>query len=199
MGCNRWCSDKCGSRCITNLVRAPKCTRGDDARLCLWSGWLWKRRILRSAITPCVWSIVYTLSLGIQVNSLWTYKASFYYKFPVASSFNGSVTVALQSNGGDVYASASVAVNGSQTSWKQIKVSLKPTSSPTSTENSFTVTFNGTSAANQVIHFAMFSLFPPTYKGRENGLRIDLATVRVSCQLRLTCLLLMTKYRPCLT
>ena len=51
--------------------------------------------------------------------------------------------------------------------------------SPPSTANSFTVTFDGSSAAGQTISFAMFSLFPPTFKGRANGLRIDLATVRI--------------------
>ena len=36
---------------------------------------------------------------------------------------------------------------------------------------------NGTEAAGETIHLAMFSLFPPTYKGRENGMRIDIAEV----------------------
>ncbi|KAI9568675.1 glycoside hydrolase family 51 protein [Boletus coccyginus] len=102
---------------------------------------------------------------GIQVNSEWTYNASFYYKFPVASSFDGTATVALQSATGEVYTSASVPISGSQTTWKQVAVSLTPTSSPASTANNFTT-----------IAFSMFSLFPPTFKGRANGLRIDVAT-----------------------
>ncbi|KAN0086044.1 glycoside hydrolase family 51 protein [Tylopilus felleus] len=113
---------------------------------------------------------------GIQVNSEWTYSASFYYKFPAASSFDGSATVTLQSTMGEVYASASVPISGSQTAWKPVAVSLTPTSSPASTANIFTVTFDGSGAAGQTINFAMFSLFPPTFKNRANGLRIDVAT-----------------------
>ena len=36
---------------------------------------------------------------------------------------------------------------------------------------------DGAEAAGETIHFAMISLFPPTYKGRENGMRIDIAEV----------------------
>ena len=113
------------------------------------------------------------------MNCEWTYNATFYYKFPAASSFDGAATVTLQSATGEVYASASVPISGSQTAWKQVAVSLSPTSCPASTANNFTVTFDGTNAGGQVIDFAMFSLFPPTFKGRANGLRIDVATVRV--------------------
>ncbi|KIJ61497.1 glycoside hydrolase family 51 protein [Hydnomerulius pinastri MD-312] len=112
----------------------------------------------------------------IQVNSEWTYNASFYYKFPAASSFEGTFTVALQSAEGQVYASATIPASGSQTAWKQVAVPLKPTTSPTSTANNFTVTLNGAEAAGQTIDFAMFSLFPPTFKNRANGMRIDVAT-----------------------
>lgn len=113
------------------------------------------------------------------MKSEWTYEASFYYKFPVASSFDGVATVTLQSASSEVYASASVPISGTQTTWDQINVSLTPTSFPASTANNFTITFDGANAASQTINFAMFSLFPPTFKGRENGLRIDIATVRI--------------------
>ncbi|KIK93171.1 glycoside hydrolase family 51 protein [Paxillus rubicundulus Ve08.2h10] len=113
---------------------------------------------------------------GIQINSGWTYNASFYYKFPVTSSFEGAATIALQSAEGQVYASASVSLIGSQTTWNKVAVHLKPTLSPMSTANNFTVTLNAAEAAGETIDFAMFSLFPPTFKGRANGLRIDIAT-----------------------
>ncbi|KAF9237539.1 glycoside hydrolase family 51 protein [Melanogaster broomeanus] len=113
---------------------------------------------------------------GINVNAEWTYNASFYYKFPVASSFEGTAIIALQSADGQVYASASVPISGSQQTWRQVAVPLRPSSSPTSTANNFTVTFDGADAAGQTIDFAMFSLFPPTFKDRANGLRIDVAT-----------------------
>ena len=122
----------------------------------------------------------YTTRPGIQVNADWTYNASFYYKFPATSSFDGVATVSLQSATGEVYASASVQISGLQTKWNQVAVCLKPTSSPASTDNIFTVTFDATDATGLHINFAMFSLFPPTFNGRANGLRIDIATVCTS-------------------
>ncbi|KAF8839676.1 glycoside hydrolase family 51 protein [Paxillus ammoniavirescens] len=113
---------------------------------------------------------------GIQINSEWTYNASFYYKFPATSSFKGAATIALQSAEGQVYASASVSLIGSQTTWSKVAVNLTPVSSPMSTANNFTVTLNAAEAAGETIDFAMFSLFPPTFKDRANGLRIDIAT-----------------------
>ncbi|KAG1888053.1 glycoside hydrolase family 51 protein [Suillus subluteus] len=112
---------------------------------------------------------------GINVNASWTYNASFYYKFPSASDFSGKVTVMLQSSIGTVYANASVPVSGSTTTWTQVVVHLTPSSSPVSTINIFTVTVDGASAIGGKINFAMFSLFPPTFKGRANGLRMDIA------------------------
>jgi alpha-N-arabinofuranosidase len=114
---------------------------------------------------------------GINVNSSWIYNASFYYKFPGASSFSGNLNVMLQSSSGTLYASASVPISGSTTTWTQVVVTLTPTSSSTSTTNNFAVTVDGAIASGETIHFAMFSLFPPTFKGRANGLRMDLAQV----------------------
>lgn len=81
----------------------------------------------------------------------------------------------LQSSIGVVYANASVPISGSTTAWMQVMVHLTPTSSPVSTTNIFTVTVDGASAIGETINFAMFSLFPPTFKGRVNGLRMDIA------------------------
>ncbi|KAG1776729.1 glycoside hydrolase family 51 protein [Suillus placidus] len=112
---------------------------------------------------------------GINVNASWTYNASFYYKFPSASDFSGKLTVMLQSSIGAVYANTSVPVSGSTTTWTQVVVYLTPASSPVSTTNIFTVTVDGANATGETINFAMFSLFPPTFKGRTNGLRMDIA------------------------
>ncbi|KAG2073138.1 glycoside hydrolase family 51 protein [Suillus decipiens] len=112
---------------------------------------------------------------GININASWTYNASFYYKFPSASDFSGKFIVTLQSSVGAVYASASVPISGSTTTWKQVIVYLTPSSSPVSTTNIFTVTVDGAGTIGETINFAMFSLFPPTFKGRANGLRMDIA------------------------
>ncbi|TCD68736.1 hypothetical protein EIP91_009882 [Steccherinum ochraceum] len=114
---------------------------------------------------------------GIKVDAAWTYSASFFYKFPTRSSFRGSLTVGLQNSAGQLLASKRVNIAGFTTSWTQVKVSLKPTKSAANTNNSFVVTVDG--AAGQTINFAMFSLFPPTFKNRENGMRIDIAETLV--------------------
>ncbi|KAF8198626.1 alfa-L-arabinofuranosidase precursor [Pholiota molesta] len=62
-----------------------------------------------------------------------------------------------------------------QTAWKQVTVTLTPSTSASALTNLFTVTLDGASASGQTINFAMFSLFPPTFKNRANGMRVDIA------------------------
>ncbi|KJA18790.1 glycoside hydrolase family 51 protein [Hypholoma sublateritium FD-334 SS-4] len=113
---------------------------------------------------------------GIKVASGSTYAASFYYRFPTSSSFSGSVTIGLQSSTGQVLGSATATLSGSQTTWKQVSVTINPTTSASALTNLFTVTVDGAAASGQTINFAMFSLFPPTFKNRPNGMRVDIAT-----------------------
>ncbi|KAJ3784620.1 arabinofuranosidase [Lentinula aff. detonsa] len=112
---------------------------------------------------------------GIKVNSSNTYNASFFYRFPTASSSNGIATVGLQTSTGQVLGASNVTLNGSQTSWLQVFTTIQPSISPASLTNNFTVTVDGETLAGQTINFAMFSLFPPTFKNRPNGMRIDIA------------------------
>lgn len=70
-----------------------------------------------------------------------------------------------------------VTLVGSQTSWVQINTKIKPTISAAALTNNFVLTVNGAEASGETIHFAMFSLFPPTFKNRPNGMRIDIAEV----------------------
>ena len=71
-----------------------------------------------------------------------------------------------------------VGVTGSQTTWKRVQVFLNSRIAPDSTANMFTITVDGKTASEESIHFAMLSLFPPTFKNRENGMRVDIAEVR---------------------
>ncbi|KAI0088820.1 glycoside hydrolase family 51 protein [Irpex rosettiformis] len=112
---------------------------------------------------------------GIKVDSSWTYNASLFFKFPTATSFSGSLTLALKTVSGETLAQASTTIKGSQTTWKQIALALKPTKTASDTDNVFTVTLDGAAASAQTVNFAMLSLFPPTFKNRPNGMRIDIA------------------------
>ncbi|KAJ8074293.1 hypothetical protein PM082_012603 [Marasmius tenuissimus] len=112
---------------------------------------------------------------GIKVTSGSQYTASFFYRFPTSSSFNGPATISLQSSSGQVLGSTTVNLSGSQTSWKQVTVNITPRTTASSTNNTFVVTVDGRAAAGQTIRFALFSLFPPTFKDRPNGMRPDIA------------------------
>lgn len=114
---------------------------------------------------------------GIKVDSSWKYNASLYYRFPNASSYSGTLTVTLQSSTGEVLASNVTTIDGAQTEWANVFLTLAPSKSAANNNNSFVVTLDSAEVAGETVHFAMFSLFPPTYKGRENGMRIDIAEV----------------------
>ncbi|KAI0360609.1 glycoside hydrolase family 51 protein [Trametes cingulata] len=112
---------------------------------------------------------------GIKVDSSWTYKASLFFRFPTSSSFSGALTVGLQTNAGRILAQNSTQIRGTTTKWTQVNLELHPTASAPDVNNSFFVTIDGAAGAGQTINFAMFSLFPPTFKNRSNGMRIDIA------------------------
>ncbi|KAF7323682.1 putative alpha-L-arabinofuranosidase A [Mycena kentingensis (nom. inval.)] len=112
---------------------------------------------------------------GIKVTGGATYTASFHYRFPTASSFRGTATVALQTTAGVSLVSTTVALSAVTTAWQTVSVTLRPANTAASTNNRFVVTLDGPAAAGQRINFAMFSLFPPTFKNRANGMRADVA------------------------
>lgn len=113
---------------------------------------------------------------GIGVTSGTTYTGSFFYRFPSSSSFRGSATVSLQSSSGSTLGSSTVTLSGAQTSWSQVNFSIRAGSNPGNTNNRFVVTLDGGSAGGQTINFGMFTLFPPTFKNRANGMRNDIAS-----------------------
>jgi len=99
---------------------------------------------------------------GIKVEQGKTYKASFYAK--LGSTTVGAVQISLVSSTGTVLASASVSTL--TTSWAQYTVSLTPSATASSTVNTFQIRFDSSQAKGKTVNFAMFSLFPPTFKGR---------------------------------
>ncbi|KAK1221325.1 hypothetical protein PQX77_015872 [Marasmius sp. AFHP31] len=108
---------------------------------------------------------------GIKVSSSWEYKASFFYR----TSFSGDATISLQTSSGEVLGITTASLTGDEASWKQASVKFTPTTDADSVDNQFVVTVDAEAASGQVINLALFSLFPPTFNNRENGLRIDIA------------------------
>ncbi|KAJ6489593.1 glycoside hydrolase [Mycena vitilis] len=114
---------------------------------------------------------------GIKVQSGWTYQGSFYAK---AATFSGSIAVSLKSTRGTVFATK--AVTGISKNWKKFTFEFQHSVSADNDDNVSSVVVDGKAAAGQTIYFGMFSLFPPTFRGRENGMRIDLAEVLAATQ-----------------
>lgn len=113
---------------------------------------------------------------GINVEASWTYTASFYHRVAAGTTLKGTFTVSLKSaTTGETLASAPVHAESSE-NWAQISVKLHPNATAPDTNNVFEVTVDGAATAGQSIYFALFSLFPPTFKDRENGMRLDIAT-----------------------
>jgi alpha-L-arabinofuranosidase len=111
------------------------------------------------------------ISPGIKVQEKWEYTGSFYAK---TADYHEYITVSLKSASGKVYASANI--SGSPTStYSKYTFSLTPTESAPDGNNTFVVELDGDKGQGSTIYFGLFSLFPPTYKGHPNGLRIDLA------------------------
>jgi len=104
---------------------------------------------------------------GIPVKPDTTYRASFYAKS--AGPFRGPLTVAIESNDGQM-TFAKAEVSGISTEWKKHTVTLKSGKATPSTTNRFVIS-TGTPGT---ISFSLVSLFPPTYKNRPNGNRIDI-------------------------
>ncbi|KAK5129202.1 hypothetical protein LTR08_003752 [Meristemomyces frigidus] len=98
----------------------------------------------------------------------WEYKGSFW----VEGDLDGNVTVCLAGDDNVAYAEASVEVSTSS-KWTQYNYTFSPTVSAPNSNNTLNFTF-AASDLTGAVNFNLLSLFPPTYKNRENGLRVDL-------------------------
>lgn len=104
---------------------------------------------------------------GIPVKPRTTYRVSFFAK--AAPGFKGPVTASLESaDGKTVFASEKVSGIGSD--WKKFEAKLKTGRVPASKDNVFKLT----TSTPGTLWLQNVSLFPPTYKDRENGLRPDI-------------------------
>lgn len=104
---------------------------------------------------------------GIPVKPNTTYRASFYAK--ANGGFRGPLRLTIESNDGQTVA-AKADVSGISQQWKKYTATLKTGKATPSTTNRFVIS-TGTPGT---ISFSLVSLFPPTYKNRPNGNRIDL-------------------------
>ncbi|TFK36077.1 hypothetical protein BDQ12DRAFT_725379 [Crucibulum laeve] len=83
---------------------------------------------------------------GIKVTEGTAYTASFLYRFPASSSFNGNAMIRLETASGQVVGSTTTVLSGSNTGWTQVNVTFQPEITLTDTNNLFTITLNRASA-----------------------------------------------------
>jgi alpha-N-arabinofuranosidase len=104
---------------------------------------------------------------GIPVKPKTTYTLSFFAK--ADAGFTGPVNVSIESaDAKTTYTSAEI--SGLTTVWKKFQTKLKTRDVPASKENIFKLT----TKAPGTLWVQNVSLFPPTYKNRENGNRVDI-------------------------
>jgi alpha-N-arabinofuranosidase len=100
------------------------------------------------------------------------YKGSFYVK----GSYKGSFTASLQSAlTNETFGTVKVESMSTPDEWVQHEFTLVPKIDAPNSNNTFAITFDPSGVTGGSLDFNLISLFPPTYKGRANGLRIDIA------------------------
>jgi alpha-N-arabinofuranosidase len=103
---------------------------------------------------------------GIPVRPNTTYTASFYAK--ASQGFHGPLTAAIEDSNGKIYASGEV--RALTRAWKKYTLKIKTGQVQATADARFVL-----SASSQgSVWFSLVSLFPPTYKNRPNGNRIDI-------------------------
>lgn len=118
------------------------------------------------------------------------YTGSFYVK----GSYSGRFTASLQSNlTGETFGSVDIVSRSVANEWVQHEFTLVPKKAAPNSNNTFAITFDASVSIPSTclvknpmltfqpqgvkqgsLDFNLISLFPPTYKNRPNGLRIDL-------------------------
>ncbi|KAJ5675663.1 Glycoside hydrolase superfamily [Penicillium macrosclerotiorum] len=107
---------------------------------------------------------------GVPVMNV-TYNTSFWMK----GNYLGIINIQLVgSHSGTVYSDHNLTVESTASKFTQFKTTFNSTTSPDG-ENEWHLTFDGSQVAGGSLNFGYIELFPPTYRGRENGLREDVA------------------------
>ncbi|KAI1746770.1 alpha-N-arabinofuranosidase A [Xylaria castorea] len=99
------------------------------------------------------------------------YRGSFW----VRGDYRGVFTASLQSNiTGEQFGATKVKSRAQAHEWVQHEFTLTPQKNAPSSNNTFAITFEAAGLKSASLDFNLISLFPPTFKGRENGMRIDI-------------------------
>ncbi|KAI1357667.1 alpha-N-arabinofuranosidase A [Xylaria arbuscula] len=95
--------------------------------------------------------------------------------FWVRGSYSGQFTASLQSNiTGEQFGAVKIKSKSRANEWTQHDYVLTPTKNAPNSNNTLAITFDAAGLKSESLDFNLISLFPPTYKGRENGMRLDI-------------------------
>ncbi|KAI1653102.1 glycoside hydrolase family 51 protein [Daldinia decipiens] len=109
---------------------------------------------------------------GMDVKARRKYSGSFWVK----GTYSGQFTACLRSNiTGQTFGSVKVKSQSTADQWTEHAFELTPSQDAPNSNNSFAVTFDASGAEAGSLDFNLISLFPPTFKGRKNGMRLDIA------------------------
>ncbi|KAI1396540.1 glycoside hydrolase family 51 protein [Hypoxylon fuscum] len=109
---------------------------------------------------------------GMDVKASKKYSGSFWVK----GDYSGQFTASLQSNvTGETFGSTKVSSTSSSDEWIEHAFELTPSKDAPNSNNTFALTFDASLLENGSLDFNLISLFPPTFKGRKNGMRSDIA------------------------
>ncbi|KAI1269973.1 glycoside hydrolase family 51 protein [Xylariaceae sp. FL1019] len=96
--------------------------------------------------------------------------------FWVKGDYHGDFTASVQSNiTGEKFGATKVKSKSRANEWTEHKFDLTPYKNAPSSNNTFGITFESKGLNSSSLDFNLISLFPPTFKNRPNGMRLDLA------------------------
>ncbi|KAI0108860.1 alpha-N-arabinofuranosidase A [Nemania sp. FL0031] len=100
-----------------------------------------------------------------------TYQGSFW----VRGDYSGYFTASLQSNiTGERFGLAKIKSRSQADKWVEHEFALTPNKNAPNSNNTFAITFEAADLKSASLDFNLISLFPPTFKGRKNGMRVDI-------------------------
>ncbi|KAI0879797.1 glycoside hydrolase family 51 protein [Annulohypoxylon maeteangense] len=109
---------------------------------------------------------------GMDVKAGKKYSGSFW----VSGAYSGQFTASLQSNiTGETFGTVSIPSQSSRDQWIEHDFEITPFKDAPNSNNTFVLTFDASGVGNSSLDFNLISLFPPTYNGRKNGMRSDIA------------------------
>ncbi|KAI1341195.1 alpha-L-arabinofuranosidase [Xylariaceae sp. FL0016] len=95
--------------------------------------------------------------------------------FWVLGEYSGRFTASLRSYiTGETFGSVEVESQCQGDEWTEHTFELIPSEAAPNSNNTFAISFDVAGLESDSLDFNLISLFPPTYKGRKNGMRIDL-------------------------